>query len=164
LYTSAHNLQNRKKLLVQAILIFIAIVIHGWSFLSFFTQQYASYGMFRLDRSKVYQDFMFTDALKLIKTEGLASTGRLCFTGNKDNVSFLKELHIKEQMQYFFPDVKYQVVSRADLPDDELYISTDCSEDFSTVKWSMKAYCAEKTWFVCPPDNSHYQVLFLRQD
>ncbi|WKZ30630.1 MAG: hypothetical protein QY314_02545 [Candidatus Dojkabacteria bacterium] len=159
LFKEAEKLSAKRKLFTQGGLIFFVILFHGWSFLSFFVTQPASVSMFRLD-SRVYQDFMFTDSLALISEQRLDRYGKVCFTTNKRNADFLDKMHIKEQVQYYLPGVKYQIVTNPDLDDHSLYISTDCDTPFEEVVWEERRFCEQKTWFTCPPDGSQYVLYY----
>ncbi len=127
---------------------------------NFFNQEAASYGMYRHDDAKVYQDYLVTYTIKGIQTtNNLQSQKSVCLHASKDTLDYLKLVHIQEQYKYFLPNLIVEFKTPTDFPDDRsIYVAPGCHNTLNEMGWKGLNYCNPYEKYACPPDRNRFFV------
>lgn len=157
--SNAPGIKNVLKFVVLSNILVISLFLNVYNF---FKNEPASYGMFRFEPLKVYEDFMVTQAIKDVgKDQKFTSKSNLCVGANSDTYKYLRNLHVDEQFRYYLEGKSIEYIDFGDGPElNALYLFTDCTKIFEETSWNKKSYCEVYKKFICPPDKKSFTLYF----
>lgn len=122
----------------------------------FFDNETASY---RTNQDHIYQEYMVTYLGKELQND--YAFPKACIHGNQELVDYFDLIHIREQFDFYSPDLEIDTSIDDSLDRFTVAIYPDCFGDaLDYENMNTINYCDEYQKFVCPPDKKSFKLIF----
>lgn len=121
------------------------------------SQGYLFFSTESASRGKGVSDYLSMHTIYLLQS--LPTQSQICLFVSPKNYNFFNLLHIKEQYEFFLPNIRIEKTIKPELLENEIYITKDCN--LSEKSFALYQLCLKKSKFICPLDYENTLNIYI---